>query len=232
MRSAFPMSTLALVAGGLLLPLGALRAQTIPSPYRFVEERQEVGLFAGYLSAKTGRFGYGPSGGLWFGARYGLELTGPLSLEGLAGAVQGTRDIISPSRPEGDRVVGQGDVLITTIDARLKLTATGARSWHGLAPFVVFGGGVAFDVAPNPTANLLLDGDERYDFGTSFFGTAGLGTRWFVTRRIALRADALFSLWQLDTPPGFGDPQLGLGPVQEAEWVRGLSLAGSLLFRW
>jgi hypothetical protein len=39
-----------------------------------------------------------------------VELTGPLSLEGVVGLVSGTRDIVSPARPEGDRVMGQGDV--------------------------------------------------------------------------------------------------------------------------
>jgi hypothetical protein len=231
MRAVSPGLVAAFVAGGLMRP-GEASAQAVPSPYRFVEERQEVGVFAGYLDAATGRFGYGPAGGLWLGARYGLELAGPLSIEGVVGAVKGTRDIVSPARPEGDRVVGEGDALITTIDGRLKLSVTGARSWRGLSPFLVFGGGVAFDVADQPTSDALLESDEVFEFGTTFFGTAGIGTRWFVTRRLALRTDAIFSLWKLTTPPGFGDPQLALGPVAEGEWVRGLSITGSILFRW
>jgi hypothetical protein len=41
----------------------------------------------------------------------------------------------------------------------------------------------------------------------------GLGTRWYVSRRFALRTDALFSLWKITTPVGFGDPQYDLGSV-------------------
>jgi hypothetical protein len=184
------------------------------------------------MNAATGRFGFGPAGGLWIGGRYGLELAGPLSIEGVAGVVRGTRDIISPGRPEGDRVVGEADALITTIDGRLKLSFVGRRAWRGLSPFLVAGGGMAFDVAAAPEADSLLDSDEIFEFGPSFFGTIGIGTRWFATDRITVRTDALFSLWQISTPVGFGDPQLGLGPVQEEEWVRGLSITGSLLFRW
>jgi hypothetical protein len=231
MRGVFPGLVAALVTGAFMPPPSA-SAQTVPSPYRFVEERQELGAFAGYLKAGTGRFGFGPPGGLWLGARYGLEVAGPLSIEAVAGAVKGTRDIISPGRPEGDRVVGEGDVLIPTIDGRLKLSVMGARAWNGLSPFLVFGGGLAVDVAEKPEADALIENDEVFDFGLTFFGTAGVGTRWFINRNLALRTDAIFSLWKLTTPPGFGDPQLGLGPVSESEWVSGLSITGSLLFRW
>jgi hypothetical protein len=231
MRAVFPGLVAALVSGAIAPPDSA-SGQTVPSPYRFVEERQEVGVFAGPLNAGTGRFGFGPSGGMWLGARYGIELAGPLSIEGVVGAVKGTRDVVSPARPEGDRVVGEGDVLIPTIDGRLKLSVVGARSWNGLSPFLVFGGGIAFDVAEKPDADALIESDEVFNFGTTFFGTAGVGTRWFISRRIALRSDAIFSLWKLTTPPGYGDPQLGLGPVSEGEWVSGLSLTGSLLYRW
>lgn len=231
MRAAIPALVVVLCASGFVDARPAA-AQSIPSPYRFIEERQEVGAFGGYMSAATGRFGYGPAGGLWGGARYGLELTGPLSIEGVVGAVQGTRDIVNPRRPEGDRVVGEGDALVATVDGRLKLSAVGRRAWHGLSPFLVAGGGVAWDVAPAPDADEDLEADEIFEFGPSFFGTLGVGTRWFITENVALRTDALFSLWKLSTPVGFADPTLGLGPVPEGEWVRALSITGSLLFRW
>jgi hypothetical protein len=231
MRRAFPGLSTLLLTALLGAPRGA-EAQTIPSAYRFVDERQEVGLFAGYLSAGTGTFGFGPPGGLWLGGRYGVELTGPLSLEGVVGAISGTRDVVSPARPEGDRVIGQGDVLVTTVDGRLKLSLVGRRAWHGLSPFLVAGGGIAVDLAESPAADELLEADETFDFGPSFFGTMGLGTRWYLSRRFALRADALFSLWKITTPVGFGDPQYDLGSVPQGQWVRGLSLTGALLFRW
>lgn len=232
MRAACSTLVLAVIAVGGASPRSA-SAQTIPSPYAFIEERQEVGLFAGYMSAGTGRFGYGPKGGPMFGVRYGVELSGPLSLEAAVGTLRGTRDVIDPTRPAGSRVVGEGDVLLTTVDGRLRLSATGNRTWHGLSPFLVIGGGVAFDSADPPAAEaIFLDADEVYEFGTKFFATIGPGVRWFATRRLALRTDAVFSLWQLKTPPGFGDPTLGLGDVADGEWASGLSVTATLLFRW
>ncbi len=231
MRVACPTLVLALVVVGVASPRSA-SAQTIPSPYSFIEERQEIGLFAGYLSAGTGRFGFGPSGGRIIGARYGVELSGPLSIEGAVGLLTGTRDVVNPARPEGDRAIGEADVRMTMIDGRLRLSATGNRTWHGLSPFLVIGGGVAFDQGEEAAAEALLDRDEVYEFGTKFFATIGPGVRWFATRRFALRTDAAFSLWQLKTPAGFGDSTLGLVNVAESEWVSGLSVSATLLFRW
>jgi hypothetical protein len=231
MRAACSTLVLALIAFGVASPRSA-SAQSIPSPYAFIEERQEFGPFAGYMRASTGRFGYGPSGGPLFGARYGVELTGPRSREGGVGVLTGTRDVVNPARPEGDRVIGEADVLLTMIDGRLRLSATGNRTWHGLSPFLVIGGGLAIDSAERSAAEALLDADEIYKFGTKFFTTIGPGVRWFATRRFALRTDAAFSLWQLKTPAGFGDPTLGLENVAESEWVSGLSVTATLLFRW
>lgn len=222
----------ALVASVLSVPPQAA-AQRIPSPFAFIEERQEVGPYVGYMSASTGRFGYGPAGGLMMGTRYGIDLSGPLALEAGVGVVSGTRDIVNPARPDGDRVIGQADVLLTTIDARLRLSATGARTWHGLVPFLSFGGGVVFETEdPSLTEQAVLEADEVFELGTKFFGIIGPGIKWHLTRRLAVRTDLGFSLWKIDTPAGWGDPQLGLSSVAEGEWVSGLSLTGSVLFRW
>jgi len=209
------------------------QAQRIPSPFAFVDEKQEVGTFTGYMNASTGRFGYGPAGGWMLGARYGLDLSGPLGLEVAGGIVRGTRDIVNPARPAGDRVIGQANVQLTEFDGRLRLSATGGRTWHGLSPSLSFGGGVVFDNADaSVIEQAVLDEDELYEFGSRFFAIIGPAVRWHVTRRFAVRTDLGFTLWKLTTPAGFGDPNLGLGDVAESEWVSGLSLTGAVLFRW
>jgi hypothetical protein len=221
-----------LIASVLSLPRGAA-AQSIPSPFAFIEERQEVGSYIGYMNASTGRFGYGPAGGLLIGGRYGLDLTGPLGIELAGGAVRGSRDVVNPARVEGDRVIGSADVLLTTIDGRLRLSATGARTWHGLSPFLAFGGGVVFDTEDTSLIErAALDADEIFEFGTKFFAVIGPGVRFHVMRRLAVRTDLSFTLWKIDTPAGFGDPVLAIPNVAESEWVSGLSLTGSVLFRW
>lgn len=231
MRPSFSRPWAFVVSFALFAPSGAA-SQSIPSPYEYLERRQEAGLFSGYVSAETGRFGFGPSGGLQLGGRYAVELSGPLALEGHVGVISGTRDVVNPARLEGDRIVGEGDVALTTVDARLRFSFVGRRSWHGLNPFITFGGGVVFDVADAPAVEETLEAQDVFDFGTSFLGTVGLGTRWFLTERFALRGDGLFSLWGVDTPPGFSAPERGFENVEESEWMSGLSFSVTLLYRW
>lgn len=217
------LRTLALLSVGVgVTAAEKLDAQSITSPYRYVETRQEVGPVVGQASLSRGRFGFGPSGGLMLGARWGVQLSGPLSFDVVATSVSGTRDVIDPGRVEGQRVVDEADVLLGLVDARLAFTLTGNRTWNGLAPFLQAGGGLAFDLAGDDPADETVLPEDRFSFGTTFIGTFGGGTRLFISDRLALRGDANFSLHKLETPPGFGDPDRGFEAVEESEWVSGL----------
>lgn len=231
MPRAFP-NLPALALGILLAPPVAAGAQSIPSAYAFVETRQEAGFFAGYVNANTGRFGYGPSGGTLYGARYAVRLSGPVALEGVGGLIKGTRDIINPSLPEASWKIGEGDVMLTTVDARLRFTATGDRTWHALSPFLVLGAGLAFDLADAPAEDEFLEDRDVFDFGTSFYGTLGLGTHLYLMDHLAVRTDGTFALWRLKTPPGFSDTDRPFTGVENREWVRSLGVSVSLLYRW
>lgn len=209
-----------------------LRAQQISSPYRFVETRQELGVFGGYATLNSGRFDFGPESGLVGGARWSILISGPLGFEVVGGLLSGTRSVIDPGRAEGDRVVGEADVLLGSGEGRLTLTLTGDRTWHGLAPYVSMGGGMIFDMGGNEAVDEILLAEDRFDFGSSFLATAGLGTRLFLSDRIVARGDALFSLYKIDTPPGFSDPARGFEAVEEGEWVSGLHLTFSLGYRF
>lgn len=222
----------AAVAGLFLLATAHASAQSIPSPYEYLERRQEVGPFVGQMSASTGSFGYAPSGGLLYGARYAIELSGPLSFEGRLAGVRASREVVDPSRVEGDRVLGEVDTPIMLIDVGFRFTLTGRRSWHGLAPFIGAGGGMAIDMGDKAGLDERLLPEDVFDFGNSFFGTIGGGTRWFLTDRIAARADGLFSLWKVDTPPGFSDPARDFGNVSDGEWLAATSFTLALLYRW
>lgn len=207
--------------------------QTIPSPFQFVETRQEAGILFGRTSAARGRFGFGPGDGLRVGARWGVELSGPLGFEAVAGVISGTRDVINPARLEGDRKIGEADMLLGTLDARLRFTLTGGnRTWHGLSPYILFGGGLAYGLSGDQAIDQELNADSRFDFGSSFLGTFGGGARYFLTERLALRGDAIFSLWKIDTPPGFGAPELGIVGVEESEWTSALHLTLSAVIRF
>ena len=195
--------------GALLTPHWAL-AQTISSPYRFLEARQEAGPFLGTMSPGTGRFGFGPAPGIAFGGRYGINLAGPFGLEGVVTYLPTERAMIDPGRNEGDMDVGDMASDVVMIDGRLRFSLTGDRAWHNLAPFVLAGGGIAFDVSgDNLDVETLLPGD-----------------------RFLVRADGTLFIWQLKTPIGFSDPERGFVGVDEKEWVSGPSFSLGLGIRF
>jgi hypothetical protein len=231
MRARIARGCLTAAAILLLAPVTGA-AQTVPSPFRFIETKQEVGLLFGVTDAARGRFGFGPGGGLRLGARWGIRISGPLGFEGVAGLITGQRDVVDPRRPDGDRKIGEVDALLGTVDGRLRFTFTGERSWHGLAPFIVAGGGLIFDASAAQALDEELDTQDRFDFGTGFLGTFGGGTHVYLTDRLALRGDGIFSLWKINTPPGFSDPDRGIESVEESEWVSALHLTVSAVIRF
>ena len=206
--------------------------QSIPSPYRFWDTRQEAGPFGGWIQAGTGRFGYGPGPGPLLGARYGLDFPGPLSIEGVVHWISTERDVVDPRRDEGSRVIGSSDASLLGVDARLKLSLTGQRTWHHLNPFVLAGAGAMWDMAEPSADDLKLDDGDRFEFGTAFVGQIGGGLRWFVTDRWILRTDALLHAWKLDAPAGFRDASRGFGDVGVSEWVNASSISVGGAFRF
>lgn len=216
----------------LMLP-DAGEAQTISSPYRYVEQAQEAGVFVGHLSPDRGQFGFGPGPGLVLGARYGLELTGPLALEGVVTSFPTTRDVVNPARIEGDRIVGEADVALVIVEARLRFTLTGRRTWHRLQPFIVAGGGLAFDAEGVQRDDVVnLEERDQFVFGTKFTGIVGGGVRWLLGDRLGLRAEGSINLWKLDTPAGYEDPERGFESVPESEWSNATGFTVSLTWRW
>jgi hypothetical protein len=217
------ISILSLVLAGLLTGLSPkqVEGQTIPSPYQFFETRQEAGLFLGVTGQGTGRFGYGPSPGPSFGARYSLHLGGAFGLEGVFGYQPTTRDVVDPTRVEGDMVRGEADAEMMAFDARLRFSLTGDRSWNGLNPFVFMGGGIAWDAAGESEDDALVLPQDQFEFGVRFVALLGGGARWFLTERVLIRADFALTMNQLKTPAGFLDPERALTGVGEKEWVSG-----------
>ena len=221
---------LSLLAGATLA--SPALGQTIPSPYRFVDTRQEAGLFVGTVQMGTGLFGFGPQSGLSVGARYGLDVSGPFGLEGSVSYLSTERDLIDPRRAEGDRIRGQADVSMLLMEARLRFSLTGRRTWNHLAPFVFAGAGGAIDLAGTPLEDELLREADRFDLGFSLLGLLGGGVRVMIGESLLLRGDAQLTLSQLDTPDGFQDTALGLEAVPVLEWVNSGAFTLGLAYRF
>ena len=210
----------------------AASGQTVPSPYRFVETRQEGGVFVGYVEAAAGRFDLGPRSGVLYGARYAIDVSGPFGLEGAVSYAPTTRSIIDPTRPEPDRTRGEADVALLLFDVRLRFSLTGRRTWHGLSPFVFAGAGAGIDLAEEPEGDLVLREEDRFDLGFALLGALGGGVRWMIAEDFLLRGDAHLTLWQLDTPEGFFDTSLGLEAPPQVEWANNGSFSLGLAYRF
>lgn len=222
-RATFGSVLLAILAGS------PVAAQEISSPYRYIERGQEVGPVVGYLDTDRGRFGLGPAPAVFYGAAYAVSISGPVALEGTVSVMPTERDVVNPRRVEGDRVLPDpAEVALLNVAARLRFNLTGRRTWNGIQPFVTAGAGLMFDVEGEQAEDQPLQPDERYDFGTEFNGVFGGGLRAILADRFALRAEAALTLYQVEIPDGWRDPDLGLGGAPESEWVSAPTLSLSL----
>ncbi len=209
-------------------------AQTIPSNYRFLDTRQEAGVFVGFAIKGRGLLGLGPGNGPMMGGRYAILVGGPFSLEVNASYLPSTRNVLDPDGDSGLEEIGEADLNLMLVDARLKFSLVGPRTWRNLSPYFIAGGGVVFDISPDQVIDQILPVDDRFEFGRSFAGTLGVGTKWFPSGSVMFRGDLGFTLWQLETPRGYLllDRQELLGILPENEWVStiGLSFGAALHF--
>jgi hypothetical protein len=242
-RPPAPRAVPLLLAGALLaaLPLlpdatlpspGQVSAQTIPSPYRFVDDRHEAGPFVAAVPGNRGELELGPGGGTLVGARYSIELGGPFALEASSFLLPTDRRVRVPGEGGGFQELGTTDALVGAVDARVRFTLTGARTWHRLAPFVLAGGGVAGDLYGRGELEEELPSEVSFRFGPSFLGVLGTGTRWLPAERITVRADVLLNIWKLGTPDAFLRRDDELGPVPQQEWTGVPAFALGLSYRF
>ena len=116
--------------------------------------------------------------------------------------------------------------MVTGVDARIRFSLTGARTWHRLAPFLMFGGGIVGNLAGPSDFDAELPSSERFGFGPSFLGVMGGGTRWIPFERLTLRVETSLSLWKVGTPVGFSNVEEDLEVFVQQEWLG----VGSLVF--
>ena len=226
------VTVLGCVLFATLLATG-IRAQTIESPYRFVDTKQSGSLYASYLLTGKGSLDLGPEAGLRFGARYDINVSGPFNLEADVSYFSQTRAVFDTIPGDTSRMkIGDSDFSILVIGAGIRFNLTGARTYRRIQPYVLFGAGVALDLS-NPSAeDEALANNIRFDFGTAFLGMFGGGTEIMLGERYSLRIDARSTLWKLQTPEAFqlkGDQALLL-PADE--WAQNLGLSAGLVFRF
>ena len=201
--------------------------QTIPSSYTFIEHSQEWALFAGKSAVNPGQLELGPQDATAVGGRYGVAFGGAMSLDITGTMFISERDVLDVSRPVDDRVLGRSEISIALIDIRLRLNLTGQRAWHGLQPFIAFGGGAAYASSTDRNVEALaaLPDDEWYSFGTRFAATLAAGGNFHVSDKISIRLEGVMNLWKIAAPVGWltveADPD---GENPKSEWVAAKTL--------
>jgi hypothetical protein len=204
----------------------AASAQRIDSPYRFVERSQSIGLYGGYVNVSPGEPDLGPQSGPAVGARYRIRLGGAFDGE-IDLSVIPTNRIVTDTLtigPDGARrIVGEAPATLLNAQAGLRFNITGPRTFHGVQPFAIFGGGAVIDLSGRDALDEEVPQDVRYRFGTSFAGQFGAGAEWYATERVSLRLDARNVLWRLRTPAGFRVGQAAR-EIPETAWK------GNMLF--
>ena len=232
--------TVLLLALALAASARATAAQTVTSPYEYIEETQSTGLFGGYLitDADVGindstSVAMGVRSGPMFGVRYQVRASGPLDIEGSIGISPTTRRLFAAGFNADSTVIVAEDLetevpaTVLMADLGLRFHLTGPRTWNGLAPFVGASGGLVGDIRGAFAEEQDLADDELFRFGPSFAVGAGLGTDWFPTSSASLRVELQGRLWRVSTPDGFLP-----GTVERSEWnpVVGISVGGALHF--
>lgn len=221
--------TAAFALAALLGSAPRAEGQQIPSPYRYIEPKQSIGVFGGYLLADPSigigeqEVELGPRSAPVAGLAYTIRFTGPLSGEVRAGFSPTERTVYRPtSQTDLTPVpVATVDVSLLMAEAGLRFQLTGPRTWRGFAPYVVGSGGLMTDLDRNADAEIDIPAGARFDFGPSFAVSAAIGTDWFPTRRLSLRAEARDHLWQIRAPEGLR----ATGVRDVSEWTHNIAIS-------
>jgi len=194
-----------IVAGFLsVLPPFRLSAQVghdpAHSPYRDIYRAAGPVVFGGYLTGDRGLAGVGPSNARTVGLRYEVPLGRPTIMQLSAAYLRGDRFIVNPevNADAPTRRTGPVDTDILLTEFALQLRLTGGKTWHGLAPYIGAGAGLAFDVrSPGDTTA------SGYEFGKKLTFAGNAGVRWHAGRKLTVQLDAHALLWRLRYPSSF-----------------------------
>jgi opacity protein-like surface antigen len=209
-------------------------AQRIDSPYRFLDHRQHLGVYAGAQSAAEGLLGLGPQASPTFGARWSIRLSGPLALGAdlsFTPAQRTVRDTVFVAEDSVFRALGDVDMQILALMGDVRFNITGPRTWHGLQPFVGLGVGVARDMSGRTELEDELEPGIRFSFGTSFAGQFGAGVDWFPVERLSLRIDARNRIWRIRAPETFGLTEAGR-TTGRATWENSALLSAGVSYHF
>lgn len=173
------------------------------SPYRDITKKMSLTALFGYIGGTGGVLGLGPHDGPAYGGRFGVAVSGPLELSFAVqyADLQGAR--VYRNLDSNLVVSGSLPSPVWLFETDVQYTITGAKTWHGLAPYI--GGGLGYAWRSSST-----EGPDAYDFGGRFFWAPFAGTRFFVNQRSFVRAEIRGAFWRLAYPPPYYEDITGI----------------------
>lgn len=216
--------------------------EQIESPYRWIEGSARVAPFLGYLRADRGQLDLGPGPTVMGGVRARARISSPLSLSAGLAYGDSERFVVDPRLEGGPAVVDTVPDRWVLAEAGIQLSLPGARSWHGLQPYVEIGAGFVFgvDEPKSPVLGAVGDStvaDFRFDLGGAPVAMIGAGVELDVSEKIGIGLEARDHLWRLTAPDGFFRVEI-LNEIEEAgataptdrDWTHNLELSVGLWY--
>ncbi|MFI5206461.1 MAG: hypothetical protein ACHQU8_01895 [Gemmatimonadales bacterium] len=169
------------------------------SPFQDVTTHQTITPFVSEFFGNRANAGVGSQAGPEIGARFTQSLSNALELWVTFAEISSKRNVIDPSQPAATRMTGPIDLKLVSADLGLALRLTGARSFHGLEPYV----GVAFGIVA-PTKTVTDPGGFSPNSHLTFVPT--IGTRARIGRSISLTIEARDNTIQYSWPSTYFFP--------------------------
>lgn len=193
--SLLALALLALVIGPLQAQIGF---QPEDSPFRSITRATWLEVFGGQLLGNGGPIPVGPHDGSLYGARIAFRGKHTTQIGLGFWYADAIRNVVDPFDSVAHRVKGPFPAGTMGIETTLQFNVTGTKNWHRLAPYGSISAGFAFATTQRPAIDT-----SGYTFGTkTYFGPA-LGTRYFLSDRVYLKAEARSTLWKMKYPGTF-----------------------------
>ena len=215
-------------------PLGAqVGHEPDHSPFHDLTTRQAFTASAGYFGGNEANAGVGWRRAALFAGRLDTRLGGPFDLYVSVGFAGSSRYRIDTSLDSATRKTGPFSRTLILADLGLILNVTGAKTWHGLAPYAGFGVG---EVLPTKSETDI----GGYNAGTNLSFIPILGTRVFFTRTLAARIELRDYFFRYEWPLRYFGPvdnnnNLIVPPIlplglKDKQWTHNFTLTVGLAY--
>ena len=210
---------LSALAGVAMTVAGSATAQSIPSPYEYIETAHSLSLYGGHLTTDRGELGLGLESAPIVGLRYTGRFADPVAGVARIWAGPSERTVYTRTDPTDLEApltaIDETSAAVLGAEVGLRLLLTGPRTWHSLAPYVEATGGLLSVGGSRTDTEQELATNQIVDFGPAFAVGVAAGTDWFLTDRISANVSLNGLLWRLGIPEG-----LSTTGSDEAEWTR------------